>query len=111
MGYRLHVRSINRIEYGSGHFTAGTTDEVIRIIRDNFGNDIYSTDDESSFEIPKGDFLDGIEKVKSIPEDEFDRKYPCLVKADYSKEEFVAALQDMYDSADPDKDEIIMDWF
>lgn len=30
MGYRLHVRSINRIEYGSGHFTAGTTDEVIR---------------------------------------------------------------------------------
>ena len=49
--------------------------------------------------------------MKNIPEDEFDRKYPCLVKADYSKEEFVAALQDMYDSADPDNDEITMDWF
>ena len=111
MGYRLHVRSINRIEYGSGYFTAGTTDEVIRIIRENFGNDIYSSDDESTFEIPKGDFLDGIKNVKEIPEEEFDRKYPGLVKADYSKDEFIAALQDMYDSADPNNDEITLDWF
>lgn len=111
MGYRLHVRSINRIEYGSGHFTASTSDEVIRILRENFGNNIYASDDESIFEIPKGDFLDGIENVKGIPEEEFDKKYPELVKADYSKDEFVAALQDIYDASDPDNDEITMDWF
>ena len=84
---------------------------ALRIIRDHFGDDIYSSDDESTFEIPKGDFLDGIQKVKGIPEEEFDRRYPSLVKADYSKEEFIAALQDIYDSADPDNDEITMDWF
>jgi len=111
MGYRLHVRSINRIEYGSGYFTADTTDEVIRIIRENFGNDIYGSDDESTFEIPKGDFLDGINRVKDIPEEEFNSRFPFLVQAGYPKEEFIAALQDMYDNAEPDSDEITMDWF
>lgn len=111
MGYRLHIRTVNKIEYGPGLFSADTSDEVTRIMREHFGDDIWSDESESTFEIPKGDFLDGIASFRELSEDEFAQEYPNLVKLGYTKDKFADTLQGMYDSADPNNDEITFDWF
>lgn len=111
MGYRLHVRTVNKVEYGAGHLCADAEADFNRILSDQFGDDIFVSEDESSIEIPKGDFLDGMKAVGEIPEDEFGKEYPGLVKAGYGKKAFMDVLQDFWDTADPDNDEITFDWF
>jgi len=109
MGYNMHVRTKNRIEYGRGLFSADTSNEVILIIRLYFGNDVYSNDSDTLFEIPRADFLSGIQKVKNIKK--FNTLFPNIISSGYDKEKFVSTLQEIYDTADPDNEEIALDWF
>ena len=111
MGYRLHIRTVNKIEYGDGMFSSDTFEEFTRLIREHFGGDIWSDEEESTFEIPRGDFIDGIASVGAVPEEDFVRDFPKLTGQGYSRDGLVKALQTMYDTADPDNDEITFDWF
>ena len=62
-------------------------------------------------EISRGAFRDGLNAFKKMPEVEFRKRYPLLADASYSKDKVEKALQKIYDEADPDNDEIRMDWF
>lgn len=46
-----------------------------------------------------------------MPEEDFVQEYPNLLALGYTKDKFAETLQGMYDSADPNNDEITFDWF
>ena len=109
MGYRIHARRINRIEHGTGLLNCehkGTVE-----ILSSFSEDFWISDDEKSMEIPKEHLAEGIEKIKSISETEFDKEYGKSFFDKISKEEIVEALQTLLDDADPECDTVYMDWF
>lgn len=111
MGYRLHARKINRVEYGDvAAFNGSCMDDIRRMVFD-FSEDIWESEDESELEMPKADFKAGIEAVRKMSDEDFAEEYQALVKEGYSKSTVVALLSGLLAEADPDNDEIYLDWF
>ena len=111
MGYRLHVRKINRVEYGTGLFNHGHQ-AIMPILRE-MSEDISVDYDNDEIEMPKDDFKAGIENLKNLSDDEFRKKYPEVFK-EYpkeTKETIVKNLEVFLEEADPENDTIAFDWY
>ena len=109
MGYRLHVRKINHVEYTDGVFN-NMGDCIIPMLHD-FPGDHWVSDDEERMEINKDDFREGIAALKKMTEEEFNKKYPGVVVHEESKDGCVAILTSLLTAADPDQDVVSLDWF
>lgn len=108
MGYRLHVRKINRIEYSTGSFN-NMGDSVMPVLHD-FPGDHWVSEDDCRLEINKDDFRDGIRKLKEMTSEQFKASYPRFTP-EMTKEELVETLEELLEEADPDGDVVALDWF
>ena len=108
MGYRLHVRKINHVEYADGVFN-NMGDSIIPMLYD-FPGDHWVSDDEERMEINKDDFREGIAALKKMTEKEFKEKYPRVVM-EMTKEKCISTLTSLLEEADPDQDVVSLDWF
>lgn len=112
MAEHLYVRTVNRIEYGGGVFSSSDmVRQEIRNILSDFSDDIYESDDESTMEIPKEDFREGIACFKKTDEASFVKQYPRLAAAGYTVASVTAALEKFLKDADPQQDVVTLDWF
>jgi len=111
MGYRLHVRKVNKIEYGDiSVFNGSCADEINSLIRKEAGS-LYEAEDGSEIELPKEDFRQGIESLKEMTDEEFAGKYKNLVQEGYTREKVIGYFEGFLEEADPDSEYIYFDWF
>ena len=112
MSERLHVRKLNRIEYGTGLFSTGdgTYDDTMDLLREVSSN-VWTSEDETSLEIPKADLRNGIKKLRRMSETTFRKKHPSLAKVGYTVKRATDHLQSFLEEADPEGDTVALDWF
>lgn len=108
MGYRLHVRKINRIEYSLGAFN-NMNDSIMPILSD-FPGETWKSEDHTQVEIEKENFQKGIEKLEEMTEIQFREKYPAFPK-DMTKSELTLNLHTLLAEADPVGNTVTLDWF
>lgn len=109
MGYRLHARKINHIEYTDGVFN-NMGDVIIPLLRD-FPGDHWESEDESRMEINKDDFRKGIRKLKWMTEKKINEKYPSILSEDMTKKKLIDTLSALLEEAEPNDDVVSLDWF
>ena len=108
MGYRLHVRKINRVEYADGVFN-NMNDSIIPMLRD-FPGDHWEPEDEARMEIEKEDFREGIGDLKKMSEQKFGERYPGIIR-EMTKKECIETLESILEEADPNQSVVSLDWF
>lgn len=109
MGYRLHARKINRIEYTDGVFN-NMNDSIIPMLHD-FPGDHWETEDESRMEIDKDDFREGIQILEKMSEKEINEKYPGVLNEYMTKKKLVDTLSSLLEQSEPKDDVVSLDWF
>lgn len=108
MGYRLHVRKINRVEYSDGVFN--NMNDSIEPVLNDFPGDRWVSDDESRMEMDKEDFQEGIDLLKAMSDKDFEKKYPGVAR-EMTRQACVDAMQSLLDEADPQGSVIALDWY
>ncbi len=111
MGYRLHARKVNKIEYGDIAAFNGSCVEDINSMIAGFTEDLYESEDGSELEMPKADFKAGIQGVRAMSDEEYAEEYGHLAGVGYTRDVVVGILEGFLAEADPDNDEICLDWF
>ena len=111
MGYRLHARKVNHIEYGTGNFSGCECTEVNQMLRKLCGDGLNMNAEEDVLVINRESLSEAIETIKGMTDGEFAHDYPVLDRST-GKSGVVACLETMLREADPEEDTYITaDWF
>ena len=109
MGNRLHARTLNRIEYSDGGYNWNPY--RLSLLLSSFSDSFWINEEETECSLPKVDFKKGIENLKKLTEKQFNKEHPSILVDGLSLQNLIADLEGLLDSADPEHDEIYMDWF
>ncbi len=111
MGYRLHNRTVNKIEYGTGVFNHCC--EQINLLIEELCPKAYFNDEETNFaskiEIDKEELKNAIETVKNNIQ-----HFEWLLESkaiNYTAREFVDILEGWLNTSDKESGFITLDWF
>ena len=111
MSDRLHARKVNKIEYGDIAAFNDTCKDTIRNMLYGFSEEIWESEDENELEMPKSDLKAGIDTLLEMSDEEFSKEYETLIKEGYTKDKVISILNGLLEEADPNNDEIRLDWF
>ena len=109
MGYRLHARKINHIEYTFGVFN-NMGDVIIPLLRD-FPGDHWESEDESRMEIDKDDFREGIQILEKMTEKKINEEYPGVLGEYMTKKDLVDTLSFLLKESEPRDNVVSLDWY
>lgn len=110
MGYRLHSRTVNRIEYSDGAFNAKCVDDLGYLLCEDC-NEVWINESGDQMEMPKKDFSEMIQKLREMPEETVKKKYPNLYASCRSKDRLCEHLQSLLDVSEKNDNTIFLKWF
>lgn len=115
MSERLHVRKINKIEHGIGHFGGlnypNNGINALLLCDDIFGDSTWESEDGDALEIPRKDLLSGIDKLGAMTDEEFNERFPDFAEYGYTKEQVCTCLREYADESDQDFEKVYLEWF